>query len=319
MLLPSQLWTLDFQVFEASELSKASTFVKRFLWVVFTKAYKMNKLKFAVSSFWSFKALKTSYFCQKRCLSSFPPSGRLTKWAKFVFKRYRYFFQKSTGTFFQTPLFAGINSILLKRTLYQDEILCTTWWALCLWVDIRIDVSSWSRTYGTAPTSNFHSSGCVGASADVAGAVYDVIIPRDGNYIVTVRWGYATYYQISYVQWDSQGTSDSYILWASDILEGEPHQVMSSAPVYLSAGSHSLYIGSNSDGGHYTTPWCDIVVTSTDPTSPPTPQPSILPSISNATYSLVISLLRGTLFQTVDEIRGWEAYISLFCQRNLVP
>ena len=40
-------------------------------------AYKMSKVCF--SNFWSFKSLKTSYFCQKMYLTNFPPSGRLTK------------------------------------------------------------------------------------------------------------------------------------------------------------------------------------------------------------------------------------------------
>ena len=50
------------------------------------EARKLN-LAFQISSFRSFSAFKISYFCQKRCLTSFSPSGKLTKWAQFVFAR----------------------------------------------------------------------------------------------------------------------------------------------------------------------------------------------------------------------------------------
>ena len=40
-----------------------------------------------ISNFRSFSAFKISYFCQKRCLTSFSPSGKVTKWAQFVFAR----------------------------------------------------------------------------------------------------------------------------------------------------------------------------------------------------------------------------------------
>ena len=37
-----------------------------------------------------------------------------------------------------------------------------------------IAIGDWARTYGTAPTTNFLGTGCVGSAANVAGAVYDV-------------------------------------------------------------------------------------------------------------------------------------------------
>ena len=44
-------------------------------------------MAFQISSFRSFNAFKIPYFCQKRCLTSFSSSGKLTKWAKFVFAK----------------------------------------------------------------------------------------------------------------------------------------------------------------------------------------------------------------------------------------
>ena len=80
----------EFEVFEATERSKSLTFVKRCLWVDFHHAGSLQtkeNLAFQISNVRSFSAFKISYFCQKRCLTSFSPSGKLTKWAKFVFAR----------------------------------------------------------------------------------------------------------------------------------------------------------------------------------------------------------------------------------------
>jgi len=126
---------------------------------------------------------------------------------------------------------------------------------------ISIDINSWSTTYGTTPTTNYRSSGCVGANTDVAGAVYDVTIARAGEYIVTIDWGSSSYNDKSYVQWNSPGTVGSNIILATDSNENGKQ---SSSPVSLSAGSHLLHIGSNSDGGFYTVPWCDITIHSTE-------------------------------------------------------
>ena len=79
--------SFPFQALEAPQLWKSLTFVKIGIWIVFTKRAYEKWVKFAFSSCWSFRAFKISNFCQKRCLSRFSPSGKLTKWTKFVFSR----------------------------------------------------------------------------------------------------------------------------------------------------------------------------------------------------------------------------------------
>ena len=72
--------------FQTSELSKATTFVKRCLWAYFHQAGGLqNKQNLALSSFSSFRAFKSLHLCQNRSFSIFSPSWLLTKWAKFAF------------------------------------------------------------------------------------------------------------------------------------------------------------------------------------------------------------------------------------------
>ena len=65
-----------FQALEVPQVWKSLTFVKIGIWIVFTERAYEKWVKFAFSSCWSFKI---SNFCQKRCLSRFSPSGKLTK------------------------------------------------------------------------------------------------------------------------------------------------------------------------------------------------------------------------------------------------
>ena len=59
-------------------------------------------------SFWifssSFKTFKIPNFCQKRSLSSFSPSGRLTQWSKFAFLRLSILKVSKTFTFVKRGL-----------------------------------------------------------------------------------------------------------------------------------------------------------------------------------------------------------------------
>ena len=107
----------------------------------------------------------------------------------------------------------------------------------------------------------YDPSGCVGSHTAVAGAVYDVIISTAGYYMITVDWGYQSYADKSYVQWNSIGTRLSHIIVATDDNE---NQQQSSSPIYLSAGSHSLHIGTVIEDAYFTVPWCNIAI---DPTT----------------------------------------------------
>lgn len=87
--------------------------------------------------------------------------------------------------------------------------------------------------------------------------MYTVTLPEAGNYEVTVQWGTSSWADKSYVQCDTQGSTGSYIMLATD---SNDNQEMTSSSKWLSAGSHSLYIGSASDGNYYTQPWCGITI-----------------------------------------------------------
>ena len=80
--------SLLFQALKALELSKATRFVKRSQWVDFHQAVRSQNeqsLLFQLFKLWAFKSLQ---FCQKRSMSTFSPSGKLKKWAKFAFSSF---------------------------------------------------------------------------------------------------------------------------------------------------------------------------------------------------------------------------------------
>jgi hypothetical protein len=77
--------SLLFQALKVLELSKATRFVKRSQWVDFhqtVRSQNEQSLLFQLFELWAFKSLQ---FCQKRSMSTFSPSGKLKKWAKFAF------------------------------------------------------------------------------------------------------------------------------------------------------------------------------------------------------------------------------------------
>ena len=112
-------------------------------------------------------------------------------------------------------------------------------------------------SFGTCPTGG---SG-TGKATDSAGAIYNVQIEASGSYIVDVQFGDSQYNDKTYGKWNVQPTSVSYDLFAGGGSGGgNENQKLSSSPVYLNAGLNTWQIGSGTDGGYYTHPWCSITV-----------------------------------------------------------
>lgn len=128
---------------------------------------------------------------------------------------------------------------------------------------IILDPESYSGTYGYGVQVPYSGGSCpdggrpIGMAHDVAGAKYDITIPATGLVSVSVQWGISGASDKSYLQWDRAPTASDNILVVG---EESNNQLKTSSPVSLSAGSHTLWLGSAADGNYYTLPWCKIIV-----------------------------------------------------------
>ena len=106
---------LDFGASRASRLLKVHTFVKTIL-STFSPSGQLTKwAKFVFSSFSNFRAFKTLQFCQKMSLSTFPPSGWLTKLAKFAISSFCSF-RALWESLLSKEVF---EYVVIKRTAYE--------------------------------------------------------------------------------------------------------------------------------------------------------------------------------------------------------
>jgi len=129
-----------------------------------------------------------------------------------------------------------------------------------------------TSTFGTPPVQyGTQASSCAGNSMDESGNVYTFNLPTTSAYDVIVTWGDSAFSDKSYVQWDQKPSTTSFLtaVEGSNTLSsatgagtggGDKNQVRTYQVASLTAGSHSLYIGSVSDGNYYSVPWCRIQV-----------------------------------------------------------
>lgn len=121
---------------------------------------------------------------------------------------------------------------------------------------------------GTTPSS---ISGCVGATTDHAVFRYDFTLPSAGAYDVVITWGTSTYADRTYVSWDTAPTSatstSNYIVGATtssgctaSACDADEGSTITYTSPSMTAGTHSLFIGSTPDGNYYAVPWCRVQV-----------------------------------------------------------
>jgi hypothetical protein len=129
--------------------------------------------------------------------------------------------------------------------------------------------------FGQCPTNSMGgmSKSCVGKAFNHAGNKYTFKVPSAGTYKVAVKWGDSSYSDKTYLRWDAEPTKGSNLksvegskkkgCSASACGYGKGNGDKNSKMTYsasLSAGTHTLYIGSIKDGNYYTVPWCDITL-----------------------------------------------------------
>ena len=132
--------------------------------------------------------------------------------------------------------------------------------------------------FGQCPTNSYSgqvgsTKSCVGKNYNHAGNKYTFKVPSAGTYKVAVKWGDSTWADKTYLRWDAEPTKGSNLksvegskkkgCSASACGYGKGNGDKNSKMTYsasLSAGTHTLYIGSIKDGNYYTVPWCDITL-----------------------------------------------------------
>ena len=127
-----------FKLFKLYSFQKPPVLSKEVFGYVSTKreAHKMSKVCFL--KLFKFKAFKSLWFCQKKSLSTFPPSGQLTKWAEFAFWCFLILELSKTTGFAKRGLWvhfhqAGIDCKRVERTK-KKKILCLCLWGkVCFW------------------------------------------------------------------------------------------------------------------------------------------------------------------------------------------
>jgi hypothetical protein len=140
-----------------------------------------------------------------------------------------------------------------------------------------IDMNGWSNlgptsayntgSFGTPPIAD--NANCASKDANVAGFIYTFNLPTFRSYDVIVTFGTSSGGPKTYLQWDQMPTNANGGYLAS--LEDPSTQHSSSAGMSdksmvrtfratVGAGTHTLYIGSVSDGNSYMLPFCQIQV-----------------------------------------------------------
>jgi len=130
--------------------------------------------------------------------------------------------------------------------------------------------------FGQCPTNSMGgmSKSCVGKAFNHAGNKYNFKVASAGTYKVAVKWGDSTYSDKTYLRWDAEPTKGSNLksvegtkmsggCSASACGNGKGNGDKNRKMTYsasLSAGTHTLYIGSIKDGNYFTVPWCDITL-----------------------------------------------------------
>ena len=123
-------------------------------------------------------------------------------------------------------------------------------------------------SFGTPPfADNANGANCAQQPSNVGGFIYTFNLPTTRSYDVIVTFGTSNFGVKTYLQWDQQptttganyltaleGTSAGYSAGTGD------KSMVRTFRATVGAGTHTLYIGSVSDGNSYMLPFCQIQV-----------------------------------------------------------